>query len=286
MTAVTLEAPGHLDAVRETVRRMSAGASPDLTMLIARNVGLDAAEVQAMGEQAAQAGPAPEITAERDRTQITAAEWKQIIYMLTHGNQVRTVARLMVMPRAEIRAIGKEAGLESAGLDMRWPKEAPAPEAPTGYTEGELARIRANRATRTQARMEALARERAHRARELRAAEAASCQVPDKIDMGQAEGYRWQDDALCATADPEEWFPEKGGTTRWAKKICWEHCPVRKQCLQLALDNDERFGVWGGLSERERRRLKRQQAGLPDEPDEDDEDGPLDEEPDEAEVAA
>lgn len=69
----------------------------------------------------------------------------------------------------------------------------------------------------------------------------------------------WQDDAICAQTDPEAFFPEKGGSTREAKKICLG-CPVRLECLQFALDHHERFGIWGGLSERERRRLKRGQA--------------------------
>ncbi|MFV0319390.1 MAG: WhiB family transcriptional regulator [Microbacterium sp.] len=67
----------------------------------------------------------------------------------------------------------------------------------------------------------------------------------------------WQTDALCAQTDPESFFPEKGGSTRDAKRIC-ATCEVRAQCLEYALQNDERFGIWGGLSERERRRLKRQ----------------------------
>lgn len=66
----------------------------------------------------------------------------------------------------------------------------------------------------------------------------------------------WQSDALCAQTDPEAFFPEKGGSTRDAKKICTT-CEVRAQCLDYALANDERFGIWGGLSERERRRLRR-----------------------------
>lgn len=66
----------------------------------------------------------------------------------------------------------------------------------------------------------------------------------------------WQEYALCAQTDPEAFFPEKGGSTREAKAVC-DMCDVREQCLQYALDNDERFGIWGGLSERERRRLKR-----------------------------
>ena len=66
----------------------------------------------------------------------------------------------------------------------------------------------------------------------------------------------WQADALCAQTDPEAFFPEKGGSTREAKRICTT-CDVRDQCLEYALQNDERFGIWGGLSERERRKLKR-----------------------------
>ena len=67
---------------------------------------------------------------------------------------------------------------------------------------------------------------------------------------------QWQENALCAQTDPEAFFPEKGGSTREAKRICLG-CEVRDACLEYALANDERFGIWGGLSERERRRLKR-----------------------------
>lgn len=66
----------------------------------------------------------------------------------------------------------------------------------------------------------------------------------------------WQSDSLCAQTDPEAFFPEKGGSTRDAKKIC-ASCEVRSQCLEYALANDERFGIWGGLSERERRKLRK-----------------------------
>ncbi|WP_282959284.1 WhiB family transcriptional regulator [Cellulomonas fimi] len=66
----------------------------------------------------------------------------------------------------------------------------------------------------------------------------------------------WQERALCAQTDPEAFFPEKGGSTREAKKVC-TGCEVRVECLEYALEHDERFGIWGGLSERERRKLKR-----------------------------
>jgi WhiB family redox-sensing transcriptional regulator len=67
---------------------------------------------------------------------------------------------------------------------------------------------------------------------------------------------QWQERALCAQTDPEAFFPEKGGSTREAKRICLG-CEVKDECLDYALAHDERFGIWGGLSERERRRLKR-----------------------------
>lgn len=61
-------------------------------------------------------------------------------------------------------------------------------------------------------------------------------------------------DAACAEIGGDEWFPEKGGSTRGAKKVC-AGCEVRAQCLEWALDNGEAFGIWGGLSERQRRTM-------------------------------
>jgi WhiB family redox-sensing transcriptional regulator len=86
----------------------------------------------------------------------------------------------------------------------------------------------------------------------------------DILKLGVAGSYgesdsnslSWQADSLCSQTDPEAFFPEKGGSTRDAKKICGQ-CTVQNQCLEYALKNDERFGIWGGLSERERRRLRK-----------------------------
>lgn len=81
--------------------------------------------------------------------------------------------------------------------------------------------------------------------------------VPEHIDVyPETEDDQWQERALCAQTDPEAFFPEKGGSTREAKRIC-QGCEVKDACLEYALAHDERFGIWGGLSERERRRLKR-----------------------------
>jgi WhiB family redox-sensing transcriptional regulator len=69
----------------------------------------------------------------------------------------------------------------------------------------------------------------------------------------------WQEGAPCTQTDPEVFFPEKGGSAREAKRVCLS-CEVRVECLGYASANDERFGVWGGLSERERRRVARRAA--------------------------
>ncbi|WP_089299864.1 MULTISPECIES: WhiB family transcriptional regulator [Haloechinothrix] len=74
--------------------------------------------------------------------------------------------------------------------------------------------------------------------------------------FGLEEEQDWQERALCAQTDPEAFFPEKGGSTREAKRIC-QGCEVRTECLEYALAHDERFGIWGGLSERERRKLRK-----------------------------
>jgi WhiB family redox-sensing transcriptional regulator len=76
-------------------------------------------------------------------------------------------------------------------------------------------------------------------------------------DADELAELAWQERALCAQTDPEAFFPEKGGSTRGAKKVCLG-CEVRGECLEYALAHDERFGIWGGLSERERRRLKKE----------------------------
>lgn len=63
--------------------------------------------------------------------------------------------------------------------------------------------------------------------------------------------YRWQALALCGDVDPEVFF---AGDELAAKRVCWR-CPVRPECLVAGLR--ESFGVWGGLSEQERRLVQR-----------------------------
>ena len=64
----------------------------------------------------------------------------------------------------------------------------------------------------------------------------------------------WQDFAHCNQADPEAFFPEKGGSTKQAKSVC-KRCPVTDDCLQYALKYRERYGIWGGTSEEQRRQI-------------------------------
>lgn len=69
----------------------------------------------------------------------------------------------------------------------------------------------------------------------------------------------WQDDSSCRGADADLFFPERGASTRKAKSIC-AACGVRVECLEYALKHAEKFGIWGGLSERERRKIRKQRS--------------------------
>lgn len=79
--------------------------------------------------------------------------------------------------------------------------------------------------------------------------------------MSNADERSWQNRANCAGVDPELFFPQRGASTREAKSVC-RACMVREDCLEYALSNGEKFGIWGGLSERERRRVRRHRAML------------------------
>ncbi|MER5495113.1 WhiB family transcriptional regulator [Streptomyces sp. LE64] len=80
-------------------------------------------------------------------------------------------------------------------------------------------------------------------------------QTDGVIDQEAEQGVDW-DRALCAQTGAEFFFPEPGSSVREAKRIC-RMCDLREACLRYALTHDERFGVWGGLSERERFALRR-----------------------------
>jgi WhiB family redox-sensing transcriptional regulator len=71
------------------------------------------------------------------------------------------------------------------------------------------------------------------------------------------DDLEWQDGANCKGANADLFFPERGASTRAAKAICRE-CQVQADCLEFAITTGEKFGIWGGMSERERRRIRRE----------------------------
>jgi WhiB family transcriptional regulator, redox-sensing transcriptional regulator len=151
---------------------------------------------------------------------------------LRAGQTIGNVARHTGMGLPQIRAVAEAAGLAPAEGGKTY---TPSPAAPASHD--------VDRATVFEIFGGA-------------AAFLAGDAVPDP-----APAADWKDDALCSQTDPEAFFPEKGGSTREAKRVC-RGCPVRAECLTYALDRDERFGIWGGLSERERRNLKRAAPGI------------------------
>lgn len=76
--------------------------------------------------------------------------------------------------------------------------------------------------------------------------------IEDRFDLARLD---WRKDAVCAQTDPDVFYPDNGQPSRHAKRFC-ATCPVKTPCLDYALRHDERFGVWGGLSERQRRDYK------------------------------
>lgn len=75
---------------------------------------------------------------------------------------------------------------------------------------------------------------------------------------GMVDNHRpeWSDEGLCKGLRAELFYPVRGESSDEAKEVCMV-CPVAPECLGFAVRNGERFGVWGGTSERERRRLRR-----------------------------
>lgn len=68
----------------------------------------------------------------------------------------------------------------------------------------------------------------------------------------------WTDEAICLSVGPETFHPAPGESPKDAKRVC-QGCPVREKCLDVALQHDW-YGVWGGTTQMERRRLRRQAA--------------------------
>lgn len=81
------------------------------------------------------------------------------------------------------------------------------------------------------------------------------------FDLGygkqSAQDLGWMEDALCAQTDPDIFYPEKGGSTAPATSVC-SSCPVKSECLEYAVTNDIRHGIWGGTSDNDRKRIARE----------------------------
>ncbi len=79
--------------------------------------------------------------------------------------------------------------------------------------------------------------------------------------LAEVSPQEWTARPNCIESDPDLFYPKpsEAGMTALAKTICSD-CPIRSACLQHALANDERHGVWGGMTEQERRELRRQTA--------------------------
>lgn len=75
------------------------------------------------------------------------------------------------------------------------------------------------------------------------------------VDDAEALGAAWRQSAACKGLDPAMFFPARGEAAAEAKALC-ATCPVREACLEYALVGGEAFGVWGGLSERQRKTIR------------------------------
>lgn len=82
---------------------------------------------------------------------------------------------------------------------------------------------------------------------------------PERAFTALADAIRKHGAPVCQEIDGELWFPESGGESyeqRRAKKFC-EECPVKAECLNFAIVNREEYGIWGGLTVRERQKIWR-----------------------------
>lgn len=90
----------------------------------------------------------------------------------------------------------------------------------------------------------------------LHRTEAAQLKLANQRSFRKQDEGDWQERALCAQTDPEAFFPEQGGSSRAAKAVC-RACEVRVECLEDDLEKGISWGVRGGLSESERRKIKK-----------------------------
>lgn len=83
--------------------------------------------------------------------------------------------------------------------------------------------------------------------------------IKNIIEVSDLDDTSWQNLGNCMGVDPDLFFPERGASAKEAKAVC-NSCVVREDCLEYALSNGEKFGIWGGMSERERGRFRKQRT--------------------------
>lgn len=88
-----------------------------------------------------------------------------------------------------------------------------------------------------------------------RPALARTVSLRSSFDLSELAAEEWMQYGVCAETDPDVFFPEQGESAKPGKRIC-EGCPVIGECLEFAMNHGERFGIWGGLTDRERRQLR------------------------------
>lgn len=195
---------------------------------------------------------------------IALRKWDKERCDLYHVAERAWRAQAMVVPLAAVTAQLRRVVPDGRLLAFQDQEGRTRAEVADKFTEARDALLAGNTPTSTEAEVENLDPNGALASSALPVFIGATDTGPavTDISLGHLLGVdlsddEWQRKSLCAQTDPEAFFPEKGGSTRDAKRIC-QRCPVIGNCLNYALAHDERFGIWGGLSERERRRLKRE----------------------------
>lgn len=77
----------------------------------------------------------------------------------------------------------------------------------------------------------------------------------------KSSSEEWKLHGVCRTVDPELWFPESSAGGFRAKRMC-RSCPVQMECLEYAMANNEVFGIWGGMTTSERKKMRRMRRKL------------------------
>lgn len=191
------------------------------------------------------------------------AEKQRISREKAQAKQERERAREQKRLEREERAREKELAAEQKRLE----KEAKEEQRKAEVAERKAAAIR----EKEQKIKAAEVKKRRH----AQAIENAAHKRSQLLARGELTLENFKDYGNCYGANPDIFFPERGQSTKPAKEAC-ETCPSQPECLEFALVTNQRFGVWGGKSERQRRKM-RKERGLTNEPENHDEDDYLQE---------